>query len=90
MSYVLDCAAVEKRNGLLNKKKVPTKTSKLFKKGYTLKNGVSNRKRSDHVIINKWNPGTINTMLKNELADKTKSIEKEAARLNQALNQFNN
>jgi hypothetical protein len=30
------------------------------------------------------------TMLKLELTDKTKSTEKEALRLNQALNQFNN
>lgn len=30
------------------------------------------------------------TMLKNELSDKTKSLEKEAIRLNQALNQYNN
>ncbi|MFI5141133.1 MAG: recombinase family protein [Bacteroidia bacterium] len=51
----------------LNEKSIPTKTSKVFKNGYTLKKGVKNRRREKHVSKNEWNPGSINTMLQNEL-----------------------
>ena len=51
----------------LNENSIPTKTSKVFKNGYTLKKGVSNRKRTTHKTDNEWNPGTINSMFKNEL-----------------------
>ncbi len=51
----------------LNEQQVPTKTSKILKNGYTLKKGISNRKDSVHKQINKWNPGTVMTMLKSEL-----------------------
>ena len=42
----------------LNEKGVPTKTSKVLKKGYTLKANISNRKNSKHISANDWNPGT--------------------------------
>ena len=51
----------------LNDENIPTKTSKLLKKGYTLKGGIANRKRTVHKEINKWNPGSILSMLKHEL-----------------------
>ena len=51
----------------LNDRNIQTKTSKILKKGYTLKGNVSNRKNSKHVSSNTWNPGTINEMLKHEL-----------------------
>ena len=51
----------------MNENSIPTKTSKVFKNGYTLKKGVSNIKRTTHKTDNDWNPGTINSMFKNEL-----------------------
>ena len=51
----------------LNENTIATKTSKLFKTGYTLKAGVSNRRTAHHVSKNESNPGSINTMFKNEL-----------------------
>ncbi|RYY00774.1 recombinase family protein [bacterium] len=50
----------------LNNNLVQTKTSKIFKNGYILKSGESNRKQEIHKQQNQWNPGTILTMLKNE------------------------
>ena len=52
----------------LNENKVPTKTSKVLKNGYTLKSGIHNRKKEKKVDINThWNPGTINSIFKNEI-----------------------
>lgn len=46
----------------LNSNNIPTR---MFSKGYTLKQGVSNRKEARSKLFNPWNPGTINTMLQN-------------------------
>ncbi len=51
----------------LNNNNIPTKTSKILKNGYKLSAGVHNRKKDKLVKNNIWNPGTINSILKNEL-----------------------
>ena len=51
----------------LNDKNVKTKTSKVLKEGYTLYAGKDNRKLTVHKKDNKWNAGTILTILKSEL-----------------------
>lgn len=51
----------------LNNNNIPTKTSKILKNGYKLSAGVHNRKKDKLVKSNLWNPGTVNSILKNEL-----------------------
>jgi len=51
----------------LNENNISTKSSKILQKGYTLKKGIGNRIRNIHKTKNQWNPGTINSMLKNTL-----------------------
>jgi hypothetical protein len=51
----------------LNKNNILTKTSKILKNGYTLKNGIHNRKKSRHISKSIWNPGTILSILKNPI-----------------------
>lgn len=51
----------------LNNNNIKTKTSKILKNGYKLSAGVHNRKKDKLVKNNIWNPGTVNSILKNEL-----------------------
>lgn len=51
----------------LNDKNIKTKTSKILKNGYTLKKGSMNRMFEKHIDNNRWNAGTINSMLKNNI-----------------------
>lgn len=47
---------------ILNSNNTPTR---MFSKGFWLKQGVSNRKEARYKVHNKWNPGTINSLLQN-------------------------
>lgn len=51
----------------LNSKGVPTKGSKYMKNGYVLRKGIRNRKSDNHKYSLFWNPGTILSILKNEM-----------------------
>jgi|ERR1035437_3219320 DNA invertase Pin-like site-specific DNA recombinase len=65
--YLNDLYGTNKIANWLNENNIPTKSGQFYKVGYTLKQDVSNRRSSVHKILNKWNPGTINCMLKHEL-----------------------